>query len=132
MKYFIDLKERIAYGQKSYIEFRAPYRKGKLCDNDSLFMSLDVMKKSGFYDFWKECAYNDIVFDMDTISNDEMLWMVKAAENYGDTVFEVMEELKLWAEVHFRESENPIIIVWEYDRILEKTYDQKNIAYYRT
>ena len=83
-------------------------------------MSETVLNETGFRKFGTDCMYNDIVFDMDTISNDEILGMLKAAESYGDTVLEIVKELKARAEVYFCESKQYIGVVREYDRILSK------------
>ena len=118
MKYFIDAKTRIASGHENYIEFQIPNHKEEFWDDDSLYMSETVLNETGFRKFWTDCMYNDIVFDMDTISNDEMLRMLKTAESYGDTVLEIVKELKAWAEVYFCEPKQCIGVVREYDRIL--------------
>lgn len=118
MKYFIDAKARTASGHENYIEFQIPGCKEEFWDDDSLYMSEEVLNETGFCKFWTDCVYNNIVFDMDTISHDEMLGMLEAARSYENTVLEIIKEFKTWAEVHFCESDQYIGVIWEYDRIL--------------
>lgn len=120
MKYFIDAKERIASGHENYIEFQVPNHKEEFWDDDSLYMSEAVLNETGFRKFWTDCMYNDIVFDMDTISREEIQGMIKVSQNYGNTVLEVLNELKTWTELYLCEDKQVIGIVWEYDRILSK------------
>ena len=116
MKYFIDAKARTASGHENYIEFQTPEHKEEFWDNDSLYMSEAVLNETGFQNFWTDCVYNDIVFDMDTISKEEMQGMAQVAENYGDTVLEVFNELKAWTELHLCEDKQVIGVVRECDR----------------
>ena len=120
MKYFIDAKARIASGHENSIEFQVPNHKEEFWDDDSLYMSEAVLSETGFRKFWTDCMYNDIVFDMDTISKEEMQGMMKAVKNYGETVLEVLNELKTWTEIYFCEDNQVIGVVWEYERILSK------------
>lgn len=111
MKYFIDAKARIASGHENYIEFQVPNHKEEFWDDDSLYMSEAVLSETGFRKFWTDCMYNDIVFDMDTISKEEMQGMMKAVKNYGETVLEVLNELKTWTEIYFCEDNQVIGVV---------------------
>lgn len=120
MKYFIDAKARTASGHENYIEFQVPNHKEEFWDDDSLYMSEATLNETGFRKFWTDCMYNDIVFDMDTISREEIQGMIKVSQNYGNTVHEVLNELKTWTELYLCEDKQVIGIVWEYDRILSK------------
>ena len=120
MKYFIDAKARTASGHENYIEFQIPEHKAEFWDNDSLYMSEAVLSETGFRKFWTDCMYNDIVFDMDTISKEEMQGMTQVAQNYGNAVLDVLNELKTWTELYLREDNQVIGVVWEYERILSK------------
>lgn len=91
MKYFVDEKDWAGTESEGIIEFKAP-------SGQSLYMSEAVMHDSGFYDFWLKCMQDDIVFDMDTISKNELLMMCFSGFTSSENVTAILSELHTWAE----------------------------------
>ena len=98
MKHFVNDNERILSGHENYIEFQVPHAEKEHLDEKSLYMDETILKESGFDNFWIECIYNDIVFDKDTISKEELSAMMQVADKIGGVVAEIMSELCLWTD----------------------------------
>ena len=72
MKYFVDAEAREAAGHENYIEFQLPTATDEFWDKTSLYMLEETMDESGFGEFWSNCMYDGIVFDMASFSEDEL------------------------------------------------------------
>ena len=79
MKYFVEEIEGIKKNE-IYAEFRLLDLKNKT----SLYMLRSVTDETKFRDFWIECMREDIVFDMDTISKNELQKMAEKTERCGE------------------------------------------------
>ena len=122
MKYFVDAEAREAAGHENYIEFQLPTATDEFWDKTSLYMLEETMDESGFGEFWCNCMYDGIVFDMASFSEDELKQMVAAAAKCGGTVFEVIFELSEWIRINQAES---VGVNWASDRALARRRAQR-------
>lgn len=76
MKYFVDAETREASGHENYIEFQLPDATEEFWDKTSLYMLDETTDETGFGEFWSNCMYDGIVFDMCSFSKDELDLMV--------------------------------------------------------
>ena len=126
MKYFVDAKERIASGHENYIEFQPPRATKEFWDESSLYMSESTMLETGFYEFWTKCMSDDIIFDMDTISRNDILQMLIEAKQCGGVILEVVNELIAWIRVQLKETDDFISINRVYNSGAAQRKFQKN------
>ena len=96
MKYFISVDERKRNENEKFIEFRPMVERGAR-DGKSLYISESVIKETGFWDFWVQCMEEDLVFDMDTISKNDLALMRAASIVSGREVKKILGELTTWA-----------------------------------
>lgn len=122
MKYFVDAETREASGHEDYIEFQLPTATEEFWDKTSLYMLEETMCETGFGEFWSNCMYDGIVFDMASFSEDELKQMVVAAAKCRETVFEVISELSEWIRINQAES---IGVNWVSDRALARRRSQR-------
>ena len=108
MKYFFDANAQAEINRNELIEFKA--------HGQSIYMRESIMRDSGFYDFWLKCMQDDIVFDMDTISKNELLKMCLAGNASSETVTEILSELRMWAEPLLNNERSHIEVVRGYER----------------
>ena len=108
MKYFI---EEIGCMRKNdkYAEFRVCDLRNKI----SVYMIKSVMDETKIRDFWQECMREDIVFDMDSVSKSELRKMAEKAEKCGEIIFDVVHELKAWADLHLTDEKKIVLVNWE-------------------
>lgn len=123
MKYFANASERIDSGHENYIEFQLPGAEEEFWDKTSLYMEEAVMEESGFGAFWLACMYENIVFDMDTISGDELAKLEQAAKRQGGAVLEIVLELRNWSEGKLSNPKLCISVIREEDRAWECNRD---------
>ena len=120
MKHFIDANERAASGHENYIEFQLPCASKEFWDDTSLYISEEVLGETGFVEFWSNCMYDGIVFDMSSFTKDELAQMAERAAECGGTVLEVITELKAWVDTQLIQGNSPIFTIWESDRALAR------------
>lgn len=116
MKYFVNSTELIASKHKNYTEFQLPNSEKKFWDDESVYMHEDTLNSTGFNAFWEDCMYDFIVFDMDTISKEELSKMIVKANKYDKVILEILNELKIWIDGHNLNTDKPIAVFREYDR----------------
>ena len=112
MKYFFDANGQAEIDRNELIEFKA--------HGQSIYMRKSVIRDSGFYDFWLKCMQDDIVFDMDTISKNELLMMCSVWDRSTETVTEILSELHVWAEPLLNNEGSHIEVVRGYERDEDK------------
>ena len=122
MKYFVDAETREASGNENYIEFQLPTATDEFWDKTSLYMLEETMDESGFGEFWSNCMYDGIVFDMCSFSKDELNLMIAKAAKRGDVVLEVISELIEWLRANQAES---VGLNWASDRALARRRAQR-------
>ena len=122
MKYFVDAETREASGNENYIEFQLPTATDEFWDKTSLYMLEETMDESGFGEFWSNCMYDGIVFDMCSFSKDELNLMIAEAAKFGGVVLEVISELSEWMSVNQAES---VGLNWASDRALARRRAQR-------
>lgn len=125
MKYFVDSKAREASCHENYLEFQLPTATEEFWDKTSLYLSNELLRKTGFGEFWCDCMREDIVFDMSTISKDDLMHLETAALECGGEIPEVIYELKAWADSHLDVEEQVIGVNWESDRALARRRAQR-------
>ena len=121
MKYF-ENEACGASDHENYIEFQLPTATEEFWDKTSYYMHKEIMAESGFGEFWSNCMYNNIVFDMSSISKDELEQMTLATVKYGWAVFEIVTELSEWLENNQAEI---IGVNWASDRTLAQHRAQR-------
>lgn len=126
MKYFVDAKERIASGHERFVEFQSPDAAEEFWDKTSLYMPESTMAETGFGEFWSNCMHNDIVFDMATISEADLLRMKREAAKYGGNIPAVSNELTAWMDTWKTEGKTTILVCWESDRALARRRAQRD------
>ena len=99
MKYWKRTVECNASEDRKFIEFQ-PYGK-ELRNPESLCLAEEILVDSGFRELWVECMRDDLVFDMDTISEVEWKNLLHRAMETGGEVLEVLRELEPWMEAQF-------------------------------
>ena len=115
MKYFVDAKERAASGDENYIEFRLPTATEEFWDKTSLYMSETTMDKTGFGEFWLKCMCEDIVFDMDTISKEDLHLMKSESAGCNEAILEIINELEGWIDANLKHTDKYIGIVHSFE-----------------
>lgn len=118
MKYFVDAKERISSGHENFVEFQPPSATKEFWGESSLYMPESTMLETGFHEFWTKCMAKDIIFDMDTISRNDILQMLIEAKRCGGTILEIVNELIAWIRIQLRESDSYICINRHYKQDL--------------
>ena len=122
MKYFVDAETREASGHENYIEFQLPDATEEFWDKTSLYMLDETTDETGFGEFWSNCMYDGIVFDMCSFSKDELDLMVAEAAKCGGVVFEVISELSNWVENNLA---NAVGLNWASDRAFARRRAQR-------
>ncbi len=120
MKHFVDLSTRIASGHENYVEFQLPAAAVEFWDPTSLYMLETEMADTGFASFWSNCVLDNIVFDMDSFTKEELSQMLEAAQPCGGTVLSVLNELWKWVNAKLSESNQRIGVVWAPDRAMAR------------
>lgn len=119
MKYFVVQTEVDLTQIEKYIEFRPPNAEKEFGDKKSLYMHETMMRETGFDKFWFNCMRDNLVFDMDTISKDELERMMNEAAKKGGEIFEILKELKLWRDTYFSQGNQLIPINRKFDYFME-------------
>lgn len=119
MKYFVVQTEVELSQIENYIEFRPPNATKELGDEKSLYMHEITMQETGFGEFWSNCMREDLVFDMDSISKDELEIMMNEASKRGGEILDVLLELKRWGNTYLAQGNQSITINRAFDYLME-------------
>ena len=124
MKYFFVQTEVDFLQIENYIEFCPPNAAKELGDEKSLYMHEMTMNETGFDEFWCECMRKDLVFDMDTISKEDLEIMINEAIKHGSMILDILMELKLWSDTYFSQGDQLISINRKFDYFMECCREQ--------
>ena len=113
LKYFIDAEARKRSGHKKFIEFQPWGAEKYYWDDQSLYMSYDIIKTTKLREFFLHCMSEDLIFDPLTIVGNDWQIIISESEKFNEYTAEAIKELRKWLYCTYGDSDKDIIINWD-------------------